>query len=186
MRLLKLIGIAVAVVALAAVVASCGSSDDDGSSSSSGKTGGTLKVLANGDVDSIDPGGAYFQFTYMVTYATQRPLFSWKPEDTTEPSPDLATEAAEVSSDGKTVSVTIRDDVKYSPPVDRVGDQRRRQVRGRARLQVERPERLRQHLLRRHRGLQGVPRRQRQRHLGHRDAERHRDRLQPHAGPERR
>lgn len=114
-RLLKLILIPLAVVALAAAVSSCGSS----SSSDSAKSGGTLKVLANGDVDYIDPGASYFQFTYMVTYATQRPLFSWKPEDTTQPSPDLATKPAVVSSNGKKVSVTMRDDVKYSPPVNR-------------------------------------------------------------------
>ena len=86
-----------------------------------GKTGGTLKVLANGDVDYIDPGASYFQFTYIVTYATQRPLFSWKPErhDPT-PSPDLASAPADVSSDGKKVTVKMRDDVKFSPPVNRV------------------------------------------------------------------
>ena len=31
-------------------------------------------MLSAGDVDHIDPGAAYYQFTYMVTEATQRSL----------------------------------------------------------------------------------------------------------------
>ncbi len=41
--------------------------------------GGNLKVLAVGDVDYIDPGAAYYQFSYMVDSATQRQLLSWAP-----------------------------------------------------------------------------------------------------------
>jgi len=112
-RLAGLIGISLALIATATVFSSCGSSDD-------AKSGGTLKVIANGDVDYIDPGATYYQYAYMFMYAMHRPLFSWKPEDTLEPSPDLATGPAEISADGKKVTIEIRDDVKYSPPVDRV------------------------------------------------------------------
>ena len=45
-----------------------------------GKRGGTLTVLSRGDVDSLDPGAAYYQLSYLVAYATQRPLFSYRPE----------------------------------------------------------------------------------------------------------
>ena len=48
-----------------------------------------------------------------------------------------------VSEDGKTITYTLRDDVKYSPPVDRAGDRGRRQVRDRALAAARRPERIR-------------------------------------------
>src|ERR1700759_555029 len=38
------------------------------------KKGGTLTVLANGDVDYIDPGAAYYQPTYMIDLAADSPL----------------------------------------------------------------------------------------------------------------
>ena len=40
----------------------------------------------------MDPGAAYYQFTYMVTQATHRNLLSWAPDDVEEPTPDLAEE----------------------------------------------------------------------------------------------
>lgn len=84
-----------------------------------GKTGGKLTVLASSDVDYIDPGAAYYQFTFMVTGATQRSLYSFGPDDAIDPVPDLATDAPDVSSDGKTVTVKMKPNVKFSPPVDR-------------------------------------------------------------------
>ncbi|MBJ7342073.1 MAG: hypothetical protein JHC46_00590, partial [Solirubrobacteraceae bacterium] len=42
------------------------------------------------------------------------------PDDSVDPVPDLASEAADVSADGKTVTVKIKPNVKFSPPVDRV------------------------------------------------------------------
>jgi peptide/nickel transport system substrate-binding protein len=83
------------------------------------KKGGNLTVLAAGDVDYIDPGAAYYAFTYMVTYATQRPLFSFPPDQTTVAAPDLATSDAVISNGNKTVTVTIKSGIKYSPPVNR-------------------------------------------------------------------
>ena len=55
----------------------------------------------------------------MVTSATQSPLEAYAPDDVEEPTPLLATEPPTVSEDGKTITYTIRDDVKFSPPVDR-------------------------------------------------------------------
>ncbi len=123
-----------AIVALALTVSACGSDDDsDTSSSSSADTefapstaapdgaqqGGDMTVIAASDVDYIDPGAAYYQFTFMVTSATQSSLEAYAPPDVEEPTPLLATEAPTVSDDGKTVTYTIRDDVKFSPPVNR-------------------------------------------------------------------
>src|SRR5205085_1705980 len=86
--------------------------------SSGAKKGGTITVLSNGDVDHIDPGEAYYAFTYQITYVTQRPLLAYKPNSVT-PVPDLAASMPTVSKDGKTVTVKLRHGVKFSPPVNR-------------------------------------------------------------------
>jgi peptide/nickel transport system substrate-binding protein len=111
----------------------CGGSDGSGGSAdeatrqfeaptaapTDAKQGGDLTVLAASDVDYIDPGAAYYQFTYMVTGATQSTLVGWAPDDIEEPTPLLATEEPTVSGDGKTITYHLRDDVKFSPPVNR-------------------------------------------------------------------
>jgi peptide/nickel transport system substrate-binding protein len=83
------------------------------------KQGGKLTVLWTDDVDNIDPGITYYSMGYMVSYATQRPLYSWKPDDGQTPVPDLAEAPPQVSRDGRTVTIRIRDGVRFSPPVNR-------------------------------------------------------------------
>ncbi len=80
--------------------------------------GGSLTVLAASDVDNIDPGATYYQFGYMVTDATQSALVGYAPGDI-DARPLLAAEEPTVSDDGKTITYKLRDDVKFSPPVNR-------------------------------------------------------------------
>jgi len=47
-------------------------------------------------------------------------LYSFKPTDSIHPVPDLATGPPEISADNKTITVHIRPNVKYAPPVNRV------------------------------------------------------------------
>src|SRR5690349_19741624 len=84
---------------------------------SGAKRGGTLTVLANSDVDYIDPGAAYYQPTYMLDYAVDTPLMGWPPNDTAAPQPLLATGNPQVTNGGKTITFHIRQGVKYSPPL---------------------------------------------------------------------
>jgi len=130
-----------ASAALALVVAGCGgtsngssgsgsggagtatpTSTQTGSAPSGGKRGGTLTVLYNGDVDNIDPRQTYYQYGNLVAYATQRPLYSYKPDNAKTPVPDLASGPPVISDGGKTVTVHIRSGVgvKFSPPYNKV------------------------------------------------------------------
>src|SRR5436190_18721662 len=113
------------VAMLGLALSSCGSSSSSSTSASQAKyapltappdnaqKGGTLTVLASGDVDHIDPGAAYYQFTYMISQATQRALVGWPPPDTAKPAPDLA-QSETISSDGKTITFKLRSGVKFS------------------------------------------------------------------------
>jgi peptide/nickel transport system substrate-binding protein len=90
-----------------------------GGPSFEGRPGGRLTMLWTDDVDNIDPGITYYQMGYMVSYATQRPLYSWTPDDGQTAVPDLAETEPQISRDGRTVTVRIREGVRFSPPVDR-------------------------------------------------------------------
>jgi peptide/nickel transport system substrate-binding protein len=119
------------IALLALALSSCGSDDNGNVSETQGKfapatappdnaqQGGDLTVLSGGDVDYIDPGAAYYQFSYMIDYAVDRPLVAWQPADVKDPRPDLAAADPEISDDNKTVTFTIQSGIKYSPPVNR-------------------------------------------------------------------
>jgi peptide/nickel transport system substrate-binding protein len=101
------------LLALAFFLAACGDDDDEGA-----RQGGKLTVVNAGDFEYLDPGASYYQFDYMVHYATQRTLYSNKPNDI-NPTPDLAQSQPEISEDGKTVTVKLKPGIRFSPPVNR-------------------------------------------------------------------
>src|SRR5947208_15642078 len=119
----------VAVALVAAVAAGCGSSSSSSSTSAgtaptsapaSAKKGGTLTMLASGDVDNnLDPGYSYYQYDFILDNDLHRTLYRYKPNDTTKPSPDLATGPAKISKDAKQITITIKKGIKFSPPVNR-------------------------------------------------------------------
>jgi peptide/nickel transport system substrate-binding protein len=79
--------------------------------------GGTLNVVSAEGWEHLDPGESYFQIDYLVVDSTQRPLYSFTPDSKLVP--DLAAGPPQISSDGKTVTVKLRPNVMWSPPLSR-------------------------------------------------------------------
>jgi peptide/nickel transport system substrate-binding protein len=140
MRSIKAIPVVLAAALAALGLAACGSSSSESSSTTTtssavstlvpagyksavteslaGKRGGTLQVLQEADFEHLDPGASYFALDYTVVFATQRPLYSNKP-NSNETIPDMAAGQPEVSADNKTVTVHLKEGVHFSPPVNR-------------------------------------------------------------------
>jgi peptide/nickel transport system substrate-binding protein len=140
MRSLRTTVAAVAAVALMFALAACGSSSSSSKSSASassngaipagvltpatesltgGKKGGTLNVVQTEDFEHLDPGQSYFALDYDIMEATQRQLYSYKPNTFSEPTPDLAEGPAQLSNANKLITIKIRKGVHFSPPVNR-------------------------------------------------------------------
>lgn len=117
---------AVALIVLAAtalVVAACG---DDGPRVGTvdgevrdPEPGGALTYLAAERFDSLDPGRTYRSLGFMAAFAVGRPLYSAPAGDDGPLVPDLARDAPSISDDRRTVTVHLRSDVRYAPPVGR-------------------------------------------------------------------
>src|SRR4051812_3520219 len=130
MRRVRLSALLIGLIAVfAVVVAGCGGDDSSSESANTGKSsntapvegkqGGKLTFLAAADVDYLDPGQTYYTFGYQVLYPTNRPLYSFAPDDKDKPRADLAEGDPQISDDKKTITVKIKKGIKYSPPVNR-------------------------------------------------------------------
>jgi peptide/nickel transport system substrate-binding protein len=118
-RLLPLAAVAAATLGISACGSSSSSSTSSSSASASVKNGGTITILdVAGGVDSLDPGYWYYQTDYAdLMQPTQRQLFGWPDNDSTEPVPDLATALPTISDGGKRITIHIKSGIKYSPPL---------------------------------------------------------------------
>jgi len=78
--------------------------------------GGTLNVLTSTDTDYLDPNVTYYSFGYEMVRPWSRSLYAYPNEEghQTDVIPDLATAAPQVSSDGKTMTITLRQGVFYN------------------------------------------------------------------------
>jgi peptide/nickel transport system substrate-binding protein len=76
-------------------------------------------LLSTTDVDFLDPGRTYFSTGIQVASATQRTLYAFLPGRGGAPVPDLASRPPIITDHGRRVTVHLRGDVRFSPPVDR-------------------------------------------------------------------
>ena len=110
-----------ALALLAALIAGgCGGSGDDRSldvSDTSGKRGGEVTILSAGDVTSLDPGAWFYGYDYQaLAGTTQRALYGFEPAATT-PTPDLAAAMPRIAAGGLTVTIELKPNIRYSPPL---------------------------------------------------------------------
>jgi peptide/nickel transport system substrate-binding protein len=129
--------LAVLAAALPITLAACGSSNKNGSTTSAssgapagvlspltetstgGKKGGVLTVAQTGEYEHLDPGLSYYEIDYSITSATERPLYSYKPNTFSEVTPDMAEAPPEFSEGNKVITIKVRKGVHFSPPVNR-------------------------------------------------------------------
>ncbi|MCF2131642.1 ABC transporter substrate-binding protein [Strepomyces sp. STD 3.1] len=124
---------AAAVVAALLTTAACGGGDSDGEGSKNGaagfdaannkvaqadqaKKGGELKFASVQDADSWDTTRGYYGFMWNFSRYYSRQLVTNTPapgEEGAGVTPDLATDVAKVSDDGKTYTYTLRDGVTW-------------------------------------------------------------------------
>jgi peptide/nickel transport system substrate-binding protein len=137
MRSLRTILLLAVAAALAAGLAACGSSSSSSGTATSGgslppgvqtpatesltggKKGGVLNEVQSEDFEHLDPGQAYFQLDYQITDATQRSLYSYKPNTFSEATPDMAEGPPKITDGNKLITIKIRKGVHFSPPVNR-------------------------------------------------------------------
>jgi peptide/nickel transport system substrate-binding protein len=77
------------------------------------KRGGTLTLLSADGFGNLDPGATNSQVDYIITYATQRGLYYFKPQDPRTPVPDIAYGQPVVSADSRTVRVKLKHGIRY-------------------------------------------------------------------------
>jgi peptide/nickel transport system substrate-binding protein len=137
MRSLRTIVITAVAVALVVALAACGSSSSKSTNASvspgtpegvlnpvnesltGGKKGGVLNVAQAEDFEHLDPGLSYFQLDYQIDSATQRSLYSYKPNTFSSVTPDMAEGPPQFSDGNKLITIKIRKGVHFSPPVNR-------------------------------------------------------------------
>ena len=105
--------------AIALMLAGCAGGDTSASDGDA-QTGGTLKVLANGDADHIDPQLVAYVPSNSVVRAISRSIISYEASNEegtrSELVGDLATEVPTPTDDGLTYTITLRENATWDAP----------------------------------------------------------------------
>jgi peptide/nickel transport system substrate-binding protein len=118
-------------VTIALVGAACGGGTTSGATNQAtgAQKGGTLReeLPEFGWTNNFDPTGEYLGYAWgLFDQLLMRGLYTYKHTDAANggdvPVPDLAASEATVSEDGMTYDFTLKDNVKWGPPLDRVVD----------------------------------------------------------------
>ncbi len=126
MRMTRRGRIAAGVLALALGASACGGDDnptpgggpqDDAAFVAQGAKGGTLKIVANGDTDYLDPQRTYSTIGIALQRVLNRQLLTYKAAPAAsgglELTPDLAKAMPTVSADGLTYTFELKDGIKF-------------------------------------------------------------------------
>lgn len=109
---MRISALLLACAASTAIVAGCGGSSSDG-----GGEGGTLKATFSAFPDYMDPALSHTAEGWTATWNTYIPLLTYAHESGQAGSkviPGLAKALPEISSDGKTYTLTLRKGLRYS------------------------------------------------------------------------
>jgi peptide/nickel transport system substrate-binding protein len=101
----------------AAATPTTGGSDTTSTATGGGKTGGTLIGNMTSSPDYMDPALSYTQEGWLTLWTAYTPLLTYKHEEGAAGStliPGLAKALPEVSKDGKTYKLQLREGLKYS------------------------------------------------------------------------
>jgi peptide/nickel transport system substrate-binding protein len=109
---------------LTLVATACGGSSGGGAGAPDEKPveGGHLKLLGGGDIDHLDTASAYYSVTYSLLRGVSRQLVSYRndadEDKANEVVPDMVEKLPEISADGLTYTMTIKDGVQWdtTPP----------------------------------------------------------------------
>lgn len=117
----QLLTISALAAASALVLSGCtGGGAAPGGESGEPQTGGTLRVLANGDVDRIDPQLTAYVPVNSVVRALSRSILSYAASNDVDEriqlQPDLAEEVPVPSPDGLTYEITLREGITWDAP----------------------------------------------------------------------
>lgn len=117
----KLLYTTTALAAVAALALSgCAAGSATGGEAGEAQTGGTLKVLANGDVDRIDPQLTAYVPVNNVVRVLSRSILSYESSNDADVRTvlvgDLAEEVPTPSEDGLTYEIKLRDGITWDAP----------------------------------------------------------------------
>lgn len=109
----RLLAAACIAASAALVLTACGSSSNASApQQTTPKSGGTLNLYGEGDVDYMDTADGYYDVTYTVMRAFTRQLYTYPNaqnfQDQITPMPDLATAPPAVSNGGTVYTIHIR------------------------------------------------------------------------------
>lgn len=127
LTVLILTGVLVAVLAGAGLTAGCGSTSTSGggatpTAAGSPKMGGTLTLSYESEPPTLDPAIAWNVIDWGIEHCIYESFYRYaaKPgEAGTELVPAIAESMPEVSADGKTFTIRLKQGVKFAPPVNR-------------------------------------------------------------------
>jgi len=117
----QLLTVAALAAASALVLSGCtGGGEGPGGDAGEPQTGGTLRVLANGDVDRIDPQLTAYVPVNSVVRATSRSILSYTSSndenERIQLQADLAEEVPTPSADGLGYEITLREGITWDAP----------------------------------------------------------------------